>query len=50
MHTPQLAEFAAAIHEKRQPSVTVADGRRVLRVLDGIIKSGRRGEPIRIGS
>ena len=50
MHTPQLAEFAAAIHEKRQPSVTVTDGRRVLRVLDGIIKSGRRGEPIRIGS
>lgn len=49
MHTLQLAEFAAAIHEKRQPSVTVGDGRRVLRVIDGIVKSGRRGEPIRIG-
>ena len=49
-HLPQLAEFAAAIHERRQPSVTVTDGRRVLRVLDGIIKSERRGEPIRIGS
>ncbi|MSP12374.1 MAG: Gfo/Idh/MocA family oxidoreductase [Chloroflexi bacterium] len=48
-HMAQLAEFVAAIHEGRQPVITVADGRRVLRLLDGVIKSDRRGESIRIG-
>jgi predicted dehydrogenase len=49
MHLPQLAEFAQAIRERRQPAVTVADGRRVLKVLDAIIKSDRTGEPVRLG-
>ncbi len=48
MHLPQLAEFAQAIHEHRQPSCTVTDGRRVLGVLDAIVKSDRGGQPIRI--
>lgn len=48
MHVPQLAEFAQAIQECRQPAVTVADGRRVLKVLDAIIKSDRTGEPVRL--
>lgn len=49
MHLPQLAEFAQAIHACRQPTVTVTDGRRVLKVLDAIIKFDRTGEPVRFG-
>ena len=46
MLVPELQEFAASIMEKRSPSVTVADGRRVLRVLDAVIKSGRSLQPV----
>jgi predicted dehydrogenase len=49
MLLPQLEEFAQAIQERRQPAVTVTDGRRVLKVLDAIIRSDRTGEPVRIG-
>ncbi len=49
MHLPQLAEFTQAIQERRQPAVTVTDGRRVLKVLDAIIKSVRTGSPLRLG-
>lgn len=41
MLTAELAEFAAAITARRQPAITVGDGRRVLRVLDGVIKAAR---------
>ena len=43
MHQPQLAEFAQAIRERRQPAITVSDGRRVLKVLDAFIRSERVG-------
>ena len=49
MHGPQLAEFAQAIRERRQPSCTVTDGRRVLKVLDACLKSDRAGRPVRVG-
>ncbi len=49
MHLPQLAEFAQAIQECRQPAITVTEGRRVLKVLDAIIKSDRTGSPVRLG-
>jgi predicted dehydrogenase len=49
MHQPQLAEFAQAIRKRRQPTITVSDGRRVLKVLDAFIKSDRTGQPVRIG-
>jgi predicted dehydrogenase len=48
MHLPQLAEFAQAIQERRQPSCTVTDGRRVLKVLDAFVRSDRTGQPVRI--
>ncbi len=48
MHLPQLAEFARAIREHQQPSCTVTDGRRVLKVIDAIIKSDRSCQPVRI--
>ncbi len=48
-HQAQLAEFVQAIREGKQPSCTVTEGRRVLKVLDAISKSGRSGTPVRIG-
>ena len=41
MLTAELTEFAQAIAERRQTSITVRDGRRVLRVLDAVIKAER---------
>jgi predicted dehydrogenase len=41
MLMPELAEFASAIRERRAPSITAADGRRVLAVLDAIVESGQ---------
>jgi predicted dehydrogenase len=48
MHLPQLAEFSQAIREHRQPSCTITDGRRVLKVLDAIVKSDRSRRTERI--
>ncbi len=48
-HQAQLLEFAQAIREHRQPSCTVTDGRRVLKVQDAITKSDRTSAPVRIG-
>jgi predicted dehydrogenase len=47
-HIQQLAEFAQAIRERRQPSCTVTDGRAVLKVIDAIVKSDRTHQPVRI--
>lgn len=47
-HQRQLAEFAQAVQERRQPAVTVGDGRAVLSVLDAIARSGRTGAPVRL--
>jgi predicted dehydrogenase len=49
MLVPELEEFAAAIREKRQPAITASDGKRVLRVLDAVVKSGQAGGPVRVG-
>lgn len=45
-HLAQLREFAVAIHQHRDPTVTVSDGRRVLAILDAVIASGRSGRPV----
>ncbi len=47
-HLRQFADLTAAIRQGCQPSVTVADGRRVLRVLDAVVTSGRSGRPVAI--
>jgi len=49
MLVPELEEFARAIGEEREPSITATDGRRVLRVLDEVVASDRHGAPVRIG-
>lgn len=46
MLTAEVAEFAQAIVERRQPFITVSEGRQVLRVLDGIINAARSKESI----
>ena len=47
-HVAQLEEYAQAIRDMRQPPITVADGRRVLRVIDAVFKSGQTGKPIQL--
>jgi predicted dehydrogenase len=49
MLTAALAAFAQAITACKQPSNSVSDGRRVLRVLDAVIKSDRTRVSVRIG-
>ncbi len=46
MLVPELEEFAAAIQERRAPAITIADGRRVLRVLDAARQSSRCHQPV----
>lgn len=48
MLLPQLAEFAQAICERRQPSCTIKNGRTVLKVIDAIFKSDRDCQPVRM--
>jgi phthalate 4,5-cis-dihydrodiol dehydrogenase len=49
MLVPELEEFAAAIQENRQPAITAADGRLVLKILDAVAESGRTGRSVRVG-
>jgi predicted dehydrogenase len=49
MHRPQLAEFAQAIADKRQPACTIKDARRVLKIIDSFTESNRSCQPVRIG-
>ncbi|MGA3221092.1 MAG: Gfo/Idh/MocA family oxidoreductase [Acidimicrobiales bacterium] len=48
MLVPELEEFALAIGEERAPAITATDGRRVLRVLDGVVAADRHGAPVRV--
>lgn len=48
MHEPQLAEFSKAIQEQRQPSCTVGDGRKVLKLIDALFQSDHIGKPVQI--
>ena len=47
-HGAQLAAFAATIREKREPPITVGDGRKVLKVFDAILRSGETGKPVQL--
>lgn len=48
MLVPELEEFACAILERRSPSISIADGRRILRILDAIMESGRTNHPVHL--
>ncbi len=49
MLVPEVEEFAAAIQENRQPAITAADGRQVLKILDAVVESGRTGRLVSVG-
>ncbi len=49
MLVPEVEEFAVAIQENRQPAITAADGRQVLKVLDAVVESGQTGKSVRLG-
>jgi predicted dehydrogenase len=49
MLVPELDELANAIADGRPPSITAADGRRVLQVLDAVVAASRVGGPVRVG-
>lgn len=46
-HALQIADFAAAVREDREPSVSAADGRATTALIEAIYESGRTGKPIR---
>ena len=50
MLVPELAEFAAAIAEKRAPAITATDGRKVLRVMDAAKRSSDTRQPVQLQS
>lgn len=50
MHVPQLKSFATAIREHREPAVSVAAGRRVLRVIDAVFTSDKAGRPVSVSA
>ena len=47
-HVAQLEAFAQAIREKREPPITVADGRKALKVIDAVFRSGECGQPVQL--
>ncbi len=47
-HTAQLEAFAQAIHDRRQPPITLTDGRMVLKVIDAVFKSGEMRRPVQL--
>ena len=46
MLVPELQEFAAAVLARRAPSVSAADGRRVLNVLDAVTDAARTAQQV----
>jgi phthalate 4,5-cis-dihydrodiol dehydrogenase len=48
MFVPELEEFVRAVREKREPAITATDGRKVLKVLDAVIKAGRTAQTVKL--
>ncbi len=48
MFVPELEEFARAVREGRQPAITAADGRQVLKVLDAVVEAGQAGRAVKV--
>jgi len=47
MFMPELEEFARAVSERRQPAISVKDGRQVLKVLDAVVEAGRADHAVK---
>jgi predicted dehydrogenase len=48
MFLPELEEFARAVREGHQPTITATDGRQVLKVLDAVVEAGRAGRTVKV--
>jgi predicted dehydrogenase len=46
MHQRQIAEFLAAVEEGRAPRVSGEDGRRAVRLIEGLYQSSKGGGPV----
>ena len=47
-HAAQLADLVAAIEERREPAVSLADARATLELVCAVYQSGREGRPVRL--
>jgi predicted dehydrogenase len=47
-HAAQLADLVAAIEERREPAVSLADARATLELVCAVYESGREGRPVRL--
>ncbi len=47
-HAAQLADLVAAIEERREPAVRLADARATLELVCAVYQSGREGRPVRL--
>ncbi len=47
-HAAQLADLVAAIKERREPAVSLADARATLELVCAVYQSGREGRPVRL--
>jgi len=48
MNQAMIDEFAAAIHEEREPCVTGIDGQRAVEIVAAAYESARTGQPVRL--
>lgn len=48
LHVQQIADFVAALRERRDPAVTVEDALGSLRIVTGIYESARTGKSVRL--
>jgi predicted dehydrogenase len=46
MHLRQLLDVLAAIEEKRTPRVSGEDGRRAVKLIEGLYESSKSGGPV----
>jgi UDP-N-acetyl-2-amino-2-deoxyglucuronate dehydrogenase len=47
-HAAQVADLVAAIEERREPAVSLADARATLELVCAVYQSGREGRPVRL--
>jgi predicted dehydrogenase len=48
MHQRQILDVLAAIDEQRPPRVTGEDGRRAIRLIEGLYESSKSGAPVKL--
>jgi predicted dehydrogenase len=46
MHQRNILDFLAAVEEKRPPAVSGEDGRRAVRLIEGLYEASKSGAPV----